>query len=70
MFYFYYPRDNLVTKGVEGNYLPKLTSLILLINSSSVNVRLALPNNASGIEKSLCGEQKVTLSSKLVKGCY
>jgi len=66
----------MVTKGVKVNYLPKLTSLILLINSSSVKERLVLPNNTSGTEKSLCGKQKVTksalkdLSSKLLKRYY
>lgn len=66
----------MVTKEVKENYLPKLTSLILLINCSSVKVRLVLPNKASGIEKSLCGKQKVTKSAlkdfswKLLKGYY
>lgn len=66
----------MVTKGVKVSYLPELTSLILLINSSSVKVSLVLPNKESGIEKSLCGKQKGTksalkdFSSRLLKGYY
>lgn len=66
----------MVTMGVKVNYLPKPDSLILLINTSSVKGRLVLPNKASGIEKSLCGKQRVTKSAlkdfslKLLKGYY